>query len=108
MKTEILKNALGLSAEELAEAGKIKEHIVKVLEKDFYVNYVGAGFSFLEISVYANYTDYIYRIKEDRSTEIKSCAGYVKVPNKVGETLLNEVQKMKEENKFINVKLLSL
>ena len=62
MKTEIFKNALELSAEELTEVAKIKEHINRIVEKDLILNHVKAGFSFLEVSVHTGYTDYTYRI----------------------------------------------
>lgn len=108
-KSEILKNALELSAEELTEVAKIKEHINGIVEKDLRLNHVKAGFSYLEVSVYTNYADYIYRIMQDGTTYIHSdIIGFIQVTSEVGEVLLNEIRDRQRNNKFIDIRLLPL
>lgn len=109
MKAEIIKSVLQLSIEELNEAMKIKEHICKVVAKDFSINHVRAGFSFLEISVHANYTDYIYRVMQDGTTHIDNTTlGLIQVTSEVGEVLLNEIRDRQQNNKYIDIRLLPL
>jgi hypothetical protein len=106
MKAEIIKSVLQLSIEELNEAMKIKEHLCKIAEKDFKINYISVGFAFFEVSVYANYTDYIYRIKQDGTTIIQTCFDLIQVSNEVGEILLNEVRERKQYNKYIDLRII--
>ena len=106
MKAEIIKSVLQLSIEELNEVMKIKEHLCKIAEKDFKINHVSVGFAFFEVSVYANYTDYTYRIKQDGTTIIQSCLDLIQVSNEVGEILLNEVREKMQNNKYIDLRLL--
>ena len=108
-KAEILKNALNLSAEELTEVAKIKEHINRIVEKDLRLNHVKAGFSFLEVSVYTGYTDYTYRIMQDGTTYVNgNTIGFIQVTSEVGEVLLNEIRDRQQNNKFIDIRLLPL
>lgn len=108
-KAEILKNALNLSAEELTEVAKIKEHISRIVEKNLRLNHVKAGFSYLEVSVYTNYAYYIYRIMQDGTTYINSLIiGLVEVTSEVGEVLLNEIRDKQQNNKYIDIRLLPL
>lgn len=108
-KAEILKNALELSAEELTEVAKIKDHINRIVEKDLRLNHVKAGFSFLEVSVYTGYTDYTYRIMQDGTTYINGTTiGFIQVTSEVGEVLLNEIRDRQQNNKFIDIRLLPL
>lgn len=106
MKAEIIKSVLQLSIEELNEAMKIKEHLCKISEKDFKINYISVGFAFFEVSVYANYTDYIYRIKQDGTTFMQTCFDLIQVSNEVGEILLNEVRERKQYNKYIDLRII--
>lgn len=110
MKAETyFKIALKLSVEELAEVAKIREHINRIVEKDLRLNHVKAGFSFLEVSVYTDYTDYTYRIMQDGTTYINSLtAGLIQVTSEVGEVLLNEIRDRQQNNKFIDIRLLPL
>lgn len=108
MKAEIFKSALDLSAEELTEVTKIKEHLCKVVALDFFINYVSAGFSFLEFSVHVNYTDYIYRVMQDGTTYIHSTVGLIQITSEVGEVLLNEIRYRQQNNKYLDIKLLPL
>ena len=108
-KAEILKNALNLSAEELTEVAKIKEHINRIVQKDLRLNHVKAGFSFLEVSVYTNYTDFVYRIMEDGTTYVNSpIAGLIQVTSEVGEVILNEIRDKQQNNKYLDIRLLPL
>lgn len=108
-KAEIFKSALDLSAEELTEVAKIKEHINRIVEKDLRLNHVNAGFSFLEVSVYTGYTDYTYRIMEDGTTYVNSpIAGSIQVTSEVGEVLLNEIRDKQQNNKYLDIRLLPL
>ena len=111
-KAEIFKNALNLSAEELTEVAKIREHINRVLEKDLWINQVNAGFSYLEVSVYINYTDFFYRtyrIMEDGTTYIHSTTvGLIQVTSEVGEVILNEIRDKQQNNKYLDIRLLPL
>ena len=108
-KAEIFKNALNLSAEELTEVAKIKEHINRIVEKDLRLNHVKAGFSFLEVSVYTGYTDYTYRIMQDGTTYVNGTTiGFIQVTSEVGEVLLNEIRDRQQNNKFIDIRLLPL
>lgn len=109
MKAEIIKNALQLSIEELYEAMKIKEHLCKIVEKDFKINHVSVGFAFLEVSVYTGYTDYTYRIMQDGTTYVNSpIAGLIQVTSEVGEVLLNEIRDKQQNNKYLDIRLLPL
>lgn len=109
MKTEFFKNALDLSVEELTEVARIKEHINRIVEKDLRINHVNAGFSYLEVSVYTNYTDYIYRIMQDGITYINSTTvGLIQITSEVGEALLNEIRDKQQNNKYIDIRLLPL
>lgn len=106
---EIFTNALNLSAEELTGVAKIKEHLCKIAEKDFKINHVSAGFAFLEVSVYTNYTDFVYRIMQDGTTYIHSTnVGLIQITSEVGEVLLNEIRDRQQNNKFIDIRLLPL
>ena len=108
-KAEILKKALDLSAEELTEVVRIKEHIKRIVEKDLRLNHVKAGFSYLEVSVYTNYADYIYRIMQDGTTYVNGTTiGFIQVTSEVGEVLLNEIRDRQQNNKFIDIRLLPL
>lgn len=108
-KAEILANALNLSAEELTEVGKIRDHIDKILEKDLILNHVKAGFSFLEVSVYTNFADYTYRIMQNGTTYIHSTIiGFIQITSEVGEVLLNMLRNKQENNEYINLTLLPL
>lgn len=109
MKTENFKNALNLTAEELAEIIKIREHINRILEKDLRLNHVKAGFTFLEVSVYTCYTDYTYRIMQDGTTYIHSITvGLIQITSEVGEVLLNEIRDRQQNNKYLDIRLLPL
>lgn len=110
MKAETyFKVALKLSVEELAEVAKIKEHINRIVEKDFRLNHVQVGFSFLEVSVYTGYTDYTYRIMQDGTTYINSlAAGLIQVTSEVGEVLLNVIRNKQENNEYMDIRLLPL
>ena len=109
MKAKIFKIALNLSAEELAEVVKIREHINRVLEKDLRINHVNAGFSFLEVSVYTGYTDYTYRIMQDGTTYVNSLiAGLIQVTSEAGEVILNEIRDKQQNNKYLDIRLLPL
>lgn len=105
-KSEIFKNALNLSAEELNEAVKVKEHICRILEKDLRINYVSVGFAFMQISVYTNYTDYTYRLKQDGTAYIETSFGLIQVTNEIGVVLLNEIREKKQNNKYIDLRIL--
>lgn len=108
-KAEIFRNALNLSVEELTEVAKIKEHINQIVKKDLRLNHVKAGFSFIEVSVYTNYTDYTYRIMQDGTTYINSLTvGLVQVTSEVGEVILNDIRDKQKNNKYIDIRLLSL
>ena len=108
-KAEIFKNALELSAEELTEVAKIREHINRILEKDLRLNHVKAGFPFLEVSVYTCYTDYTYRIMQDGTTYIHSTTvGLIQITSEVGEVLLNEIRDRQQNNKYLDIRLLPL
>lgn len=108
-KAEIFKNALDLSADELVEVAKIKEHINRIVQKDLRLNHVKAGFSFLEVSVYTGYTDYTYRIMQDGTTYIHSTTvGLIQITSEVGEVLLNEIRDKQQNNKYIDIRLLPL
>lgn len=108
-KAEILTNALNLSAEELTEVAKIKEHINRIVEKDLRLNHVKAGFAFLEVSVYTNYTDYTYRIMQDGTTYVNGTTiGFIQVTSEVGEVLLNVIRNKQENNEYMDIKLLPL
>lgn len=108
-KAEIFKNALELSAEELTEVAKIREHINRVLEKDLRINHVNAGFSFLEVSVYTGYTDYTYRIMQDGTTYVNGTTiGFIQVTSEVGEVILNEIRDKQQNNKYLDIRLLPL
>lgn len=108
-KAEILKNALELSAEELTEVAKIKEHISRIVEKDLILNHVKAGFSFLEVSVHTGYTDYTYRIMPDGTTYVNGTTiGFIQVTSEVGEVLLNEIRDKQKNNKYLDIRLLPL
>lgn len=107
--TEIFKNALNLSAEELTEVGKIKDQLCKVIKKDFYINCVSAGFSFFEVSLYSSYMDcYTYRIMQDGTTYIHTILGLIQINDEIGEVILNEIRNRQLNDKFIDVKLLPL
>lgn len=109
MKTENFRNALNLSAEELVEVAKIKEHINRILEKDLILNHVKAGFPFLEVSVHTGYTDYTYRIMQDGTTYIYSTTvGLIQITSEVGEVLLNEIRDRQQNNKYLDIRLLPL
>lgn len=109
MKAETyFKVALKLSAEELTEVAKIKEHINRIVEKDLILNHVKAGFSFLEVSVYTGYTDYTYRIMQDGTTYIHTSLGLIQITNEVGEVLLNVIRNKQENNEYMDIKLLPL
>jgi hypothetical protein len=111
MKTENFRNALNLSAEELAEVAKVQGQICRILEKDFNINFVSVGFEFFEISVYTNYTDCVYRITQDGATSatyVRTSLGLIQLTNEVGEVILNVMRNMQQNDKFINVKLLPL
>lgn len=109
MKTKIFKIALYLSVEELAEVSKIRNHINRIVEKDLRLNYVKAGFSFLEVSVYTGYTDYTYRIMQDGTTYIHSTTvGLIQITSEVGEVLLNEIRDRQQNNKYLDIRLLPL
>ena len=107
-KAEIFKNALELSAEELTEVAKIKEHISRIVEKDLRLNHVRAGFSYLEVSVYTGYTDCIYRIMQDGTTYIHTSLGLIQITSEVGEVLLNEIRDKQQINKYLDIRLLPL
>ena len=108
MKTENFRNALNLSAEELAEVAKVQGQICRILEKDFNFNFVGVGFSFFEVSVYTNYTDLVYRITQEGETYVHTNLGLIQITNEVGEVLLNVIKEKQQNEEFINVKLLPL
>ena len=109
MKKENFKNALNLSADELTEVAKIKEHINRIVEKDLRLNHVKAGFNFLEVSVYTCYTDYTYRIMQDGTTYIHSTTvGLLQITSEVGEVLLNEIRDRQQNNKYLDIRLLPL
>ena len=108
-KAEFFKNALNLSVEELTEAGKIKDQLCKVVEKNFNINSVSAGFSFLDVSLYFSYMNYYtYRIMQDGTTYIHTTLGLIQITNEIGEVILNEIRNRQLNNKFIDVKLLPL
>ena len=108
-KAEIFANALNLSAEELTEVGKIRDHVDKIVEKDLILNHVQACFSFLEVSVYTNCTDYTYRIMQDGTTYIhSSIIGFIQITSEVGEVLLNVIRNKQKNNEYIDIKLLPL
>lgn len=111
MKTENFRNALDLSAEELAEVAKVQGQICRILEKDFYINIVSVGFEYFVISVYTNCTECVYRIKQDGATVttyVYTSLGLIQITNEVGEVILNVIRNMQQNDKFINVKLLPL
>jgi hypothetical protein len=108
MKTENFRNALNLSAEELAEVTKVQGQICRILEKDFNINFVSVGFEFFEISVYTNYTDCIYRIMQDGATYVRTSLGLIQVTSEVGEVLLDEIRDKQQNNKYIDIRLLPL
>ena len=109
MKTVYLENALNLSVEELTEVAKIRKHIIRVLKKDLRINRVNAGFSFLEVSVYTDYTDYTYRIMQDGTTYVDSLiAGLIQVTSEVGEVILNEIRDKQQNNNYLDIRLLPL
>lgn len=108
MKTENFRNALNLSAEELAEVTKVQGQICRILEKDFNFNFVGVSFSFFEVSVYTNYTDLVYRITQEGETYVHTSLGLIQITNEVGEVLLNEIRDRQQNNKFIDIRLLPL
>ena len=109
MKTEIFKNALELSAEELTEVAKIKEHINRIVEKNLILNHVKAGFDFLEVSVHTGYTDYTYRIMQDGTTYIHSTTvGLIQITSEVGEVILNEIRDRQQNDKYLDIRLLPL
>lgn len=108
-KAEFLKSALNLSAAELTEAGKIRDHIDRIIEKDFRLNHVKVGFSYLEVNVRTNYTDYTYRIMQDGTTYIQATTiALIQVPSEVGEVLLNDIRDYQQNNKYIDIRLLPL
>lgn len=108
-KVEIFTNALNLSAEELTEVAKIKEHLNRIVEKDLRINQVKAGFSYLEVSVYTGYTDYTYRIMQDGTTYIHSAIiGFIQITSEVGEVLLNVIRNKQKNNEYMDIKLLPL
>lgn len=108
MKKQCFKIALKLSAEELNEVIKVKEHLSRVLENDFRLNHIHAGFSFLEVCVYTNYTDCTYRIMQDGTTHIHTSLGLIQITNEVGEVLLNVIRNKQENNEYMDIKLLPL
>ena len=108
MKTENFRNALNLSAEELAEAAKVQGQICRILEKDFNINFVGVGFSIFVVSVYTNYTDLVYRITQEGETYVNTSLGLVQITNEVGEVIIKVIKEKQEKEEFINVKLLPL
>lgn len=109
MKAKEIESALNLSALELDEVVKIKEHLVKIVAKDFYINHVRAGFAYLEISVRAKYTDYAYRVEQDGTTYIdNTLLGLIQVTSEVGEVLLNVIRNKQENNEYMDIKLLPL
>jgi DNA-binding transcriptional regulator WhiA len=105
-KADIFTNALNLSAVELDEVVKIKEHISKIVAKDFKINHVCVGFAQLEVSIYTNYTDLTYKIEQDSTTYIHTCLGLIQVSNEVGEILINEVRERRQNNKYIDLRLI--
>ena len=108
-KAEIFTNALNLSAEELTEVAKIREHINQILEKELRLNNIKAGFSFLEVSVHTNYTDYTYRIMQDGTTYIQSAIiGFIQTTSEVGEVLLGVIRNKQKNNEYMDIKLLPL
>lgn len=108
-KVEIFQSALDLSAEELTEVAKIRDHIDLIIAKDFFINHVRAGFTYLEVSVRAKYTDYTYRIKQDGTTYIQSITiDLIQVTSEVGEVLLNEIREKQQNCKYLDIRLLPL
>ena len=108
-KAETFTNALNLSAEELTEVAKIKEHINRIVEKDLRLNHIKAGFSFLEVSVYPGYTDYTYRIMQDGTTYVNgNIIGFIQITSEVGEVLLNVIRNKQKNNEYMDIKLLPL
>jgi hypothetical protein len=105
-KADIFTNALNLSAVELDEVVRIKEHISKIVAKDFKVNHVCVGFAQLEVSIYTNYTDLTYKIEQDGTTYIHTCLGLIQVTSEVGEVLLKEIRDKQQNNKYIDLRLL--
>ena len=108
-KAEIFRNALNVSAEELTEVSKIREHINRIVEKNLRLNHVKVGFSFLEVSVYVSYADYTYRIMQDGTTYIHSTTvGLIQITSEVGEVLLDEIRDRQQNNKYLDIRLLPL
>lgn len=108
MKTENFKNALELSAEELAEAIKVKSKLKEITEEEIRFSEVRTGFKFMDIAIFDYPKNCVIRVNEDVSTYVHTSLGLVEVNKKIGEVLLNSIKEMQAKNEFINVKLLPL
>lgn len=108
MKTEIFRNALELSVEELEEIRKIKGCLAEITRKEVRIKEIRSGFRFFEIETYDYPKNHTFRIEEDKSTYINTSAGFVKINNEIGEVIYEAIKEKQEKEEFICVKLLPL